>query len=151
MSKTTKTAWMSDGTVEENIHVFLPVMIAEYYKAGRIAAATEKVGPSLHRFRLKTKRFRYTLELFRELCGPTFGNRLDSLRPIQNALGDINDCVTARGLLSASTRKVAKSFLDKREKKKLEEFQFYWQHQFDKDGAEASWIRYVEKMRVKVG
>ena len=142
---------MPDGTVEENIHVFLPVMIVEYYKAGRNAAATKKVGSSLHRFRLKTKRFRYTIELFRESCGPAFGKRLDGLRPIQNALGDINDCVTARGLLSSSARKAAKSFLDKREKKKLKEFQFYWQNQFDKEGAEASWIRYVEKMCVKVG
>jgi len=151
MSKAKRAAWIAAGTVEENVRALLPAMIAEYYAAGRKAAQGGKVSAGLHRFRLKTKRFRYTLELFRETCGPAFGKRLDGLRAIQTALGDINDCVTARGLLSASARNAAGKFLDQREKKKLKEFQGYWKNEFDKAGAEASWVRYVGKMRVNGG
>ncbi len=149
MSKSKQASWMPGETVAANVRAILPAMIAEYYEAGRKAAARGKSGEELHRFRLKTKRIRYTLELFRGASGPPFGKWLDGLRPIQNALGDINDCVTVRGLLSARALKRAAGFFDKRERKKSKEFQAYWKSEFDKPGAEASWLQYVEKMRVK--
>ena len=45
----------------------------------------------LHGFRLETKRFRYTLELFRPLYGPNLDRYLKALRELQGALGKVSD------------------------------------------------------------
>ena len=47
----------------------------------------------MHKFRLRTKRFRYTLEMFKDLYGPGMLKRIESLKQVQTYLGDINDCI----------------------------------------------------------
>jgi CHAD domain-containing protein len=58
-----------------------------------------KLFTSLHGFRLLTKRFRYTLELFRCCYGPGLERRIEALHTLQQRLGEINDCATTREIL----------------------------------------------------
>ena len=51
-------------SVSENAAVALPVLARKFFDADREAASPGASPKSLHRFRLMTKRFRYTLELF---------------------------------------------------------------------------------------
>jgi CHAD domain-containing protein len=63
-------AWDVDGSVAANAHAFLPPMCADFFAAGCAAAASREDFETLHQFRLRAKRFRYTLELFGDVYGP---------------------------------------------------------------------------------
>jgi len=63
-----------------------------YFKSGRKTFGGDATPVELHAFRLQTKRFRYTLELFRPVYGPTLERMIRSLRRIQQLLGVVNDC-----------------------------------------------------------
>jgi CHAD domain-containing protein len=75
----------------ENARVVLPKMARKYFEAGRKAIEGKRPPEQLHRFRLETKRFRYTLELFRPLYGPNLDRYLKALRELQGALGKVSD------------------------------------------------------------
>src|SRR5580692_6953009 len=57
-------------SASENARSILPKMARRYFEAGRKAIEGKRPPGELHAFRLKTKRFRYTLELFSPLYGP---------------------------------------------------------------------------------
>ncbi len=85
----------------ENARVVLPKMARKYFEAGRKAIQGKRPPDELHGFRLETKRFRYTLELFRRLCGPTTMDRyLKALRELQGALGKVSDYQAIQRVLS---------------------------------------------------
>jgi len=92
-----KKGWNPEQDVSGNARLVLPRLAAKYLRASRRLA--EPNPSALHAFRLKTKRFRYTLELFRSCYGPGFDQRLAALRKIQQHLGEINDCAATRRLL----------------------------------------------------
>jgi hypothetical protein len=92
-----KMGWNPEQDVSGNARLVLPRLAVKYLRASRRLA--EPNPSALHAFRLKTKRFRYTLELFRSCYGPGFDQRLAALRKIQQHLGDINDCAATRRLL----------------------------------------------------
>jgi CHAD domain-containing protein len=75
----------------ENARVVLPKMARKYFEAGRKAIEGKQPPEELHSFRLETKRFRYTLELFRPLYGPNLNHYLKALRELQGALGKVSD------------------------------------------------------------
>ena len=98
--KPVKIHWEGAKSVAENAREKLPELARGFFEAGR---ALEKGKPSLealHRFRLLTKRFRYTLELFRSCYGPGLARRIEALRTLQQYLGEISDCATTRELLA---------------------------------------------------
>src|SRR5262249_5894171 len=78
----------------------LPRMAVKYFKAGREAANGNPSPKELHRFRIATKRFRYSLELFRPIYGPSLERQLDALRKIQNVLGKLSDYHTMQSLFA---------------------------------------------------
>ena len=92
--------WDRHKSVSENASEKLPELARQYFEAGR-ALGTDPSFEALHRFRLFTKRFRYTLELFRPCYGPGLNIRIEALGLVQQYLGDINDCATTEALALA--------------------------------------------------
>ena len=91
--------WHDALPVADNVGRVLPSLAAKWFAAGEEALQPGKTWEEMHRFRLLTKRFRYSLEIFVPLYGPALSGRIEELRKLQNYLGDINDCVTAQTLL----------------------------------------------------
>jgi CHAD domain-containing protein len=77
----------------------LLAMTADLFDAGERAADPTSDSDTLHKFRIKTKKFRYTLELFEPLYGPSVKARMRVLRNLQQRLGDINDYAASRRIL----------------------------------------------------
>ena len=133
--------WDGARTAAENVRNVLPGLTARFYQAGRKAAHTELSHRKLHRFRLKAKRFRYTLELFQGFYGPSFGQLLTGLREIQNHLGKMSDCVSMEALFEAEPKLA--SAARRRATKHAAEFKTYWKDEFDGEGEEERWVRYL--------
>ena len=134
--------WNEAGTAPANARTHLPALAEDYFRAGRKLIGGKHPPGVMHKFRLKTKHFRYTLELFREIYGPGLERRLELLKPVQDALGDLNDCVTAQDLPGGDTPEIV-AYLDKRIKKKIAEFEEYWTGTFDAPGQLAGWLNYL--------
>src|SRR5579862_1131319 len=60
--KSVKVDWDASKTVAENASEELPRLARGFLEAGHALAAKDPSFDALHRFRLLTKRFRYTLE-----------------------------------------------------------------------------------------
>ena len=73
----------------------------KYWKASEKLLSKHLDFETLHKFRLRTKRYRYTLELFRDI-DPAIDSELQKLKPVQDLLGEINDCATALELIGAT-------------------------------------------------
>lgn len=78
-------------SVAANAREVLPKMARKYFQAGRDALSAKRSPDDLHGFRLQTKRFRYTLELFRPVYGPQLDRYLKALRELQGTLGKVSD------------------------------------------------------------
>ena len=116
----------------------------DFFARGGEASKASAPAEGLHRFRIATKKFRYTLELFAPLYGPPLADGLASIKRTQSLLGDINDCVTARELVShydGGDRLTSR--LKKRQGKKAEEFQRRWDEAFGDAKSVRSWIDYL--------
>jgi CHAD domain-containing protein len=80
--------------------------IAPVYIYDRLAAvrAFESILPSasipqMHALRIEFKKFRYTLEFFREVLGPEAKGIIDEVKIMQDHLGDLNDADVACQIL----------------------------------------------------
>jgi CHAD domain-containing protein len=144
--------WDRSTSVGENARTRLPSLAQEYFGAGRTLMDGEPPAAALHRFRLKTKRFRYTLELFRVCYGPQIERYLAQLRKIQDWLGAINDSATTRRLVAGVMRRRSPEwngfdrFLLARTRENVAEFQSYWKRIFDKPGEEQRLVRYLSRV-----
>lgn len=145
--------WDEGGSAGENARAQLPAIAGAYFKAGRKALRTAKTPPELHAFRLATKRWRYTLELFRACYGPSFEQRVEALKEVQTLLGDINDCAAGKRLAQSSLpgrsshRRQVEQFLDARAVRLATEFRKHWREKFDADGQEDWWVGYLARKR----
>jgi CHAD domain-containing protein len=108
----------SAGEVQDFARVELPSMEREWHEAGDKAAKSESY-VTMHRFRILSKRYRYTLEMF-----PGMVRQVDRLRTLQDHLGNINDCVVTRRLVGrhAQAKKALGDLLKTRER----EFHTFW-------------------------
>jgi CHAD domain-containing protein len=140
--------WDVSKSAKENASRMLPLLAQEYFVAGRALFHAEASSEVLHRFRLNTKRFRYTLELFRPCYGPGLDRRLDALKNIQDFLGEINDCAATKKLLGKQEKKIL-SFLERRLSQKRSAIRTYWQQTFDADGQERWWTDYLARFARK--
>jgi CHAD domain-containing protein len=149
--KPVKIHWESHKSVAENASSKLPELARGFFEAGYEVAAADNSFKALHRFRLLTKRFRYTLELFTPCYGPGLTQRIKSLRTLQQYLGDINDCAATEALLLE--RKDLRVGERDRLVQRLEElavirtakFHRYWQQDFGRPGRERWWIDYLSR------
>lgn len=144
-----KKLWDEAASAEDNARQRLPGLAEAYFAEGRELAAGQPAAPELHAFRMKTKRFRYTLEMFRPVYGESLEDYLGALRKVQTSLGDINDCAAARtrldGLMAPTSpqhRRVDR-FLDDRQAALTADFLKFWREEFDAEGEEARWRAFL--------
>jgi CHAD domain-containing protein len=142
MPKPKAIAWDAAASAAENAVVQLPGLAGRYFHDGRALFQKRPSPRALHQFRLQTKRFRYTLELFRPCYGPGLDQRLERLREIQNHLGEISDCAATTEMLGRAHQRFA-AFLKRRMAAKMGALHSYWQQSFDVDGQEAWWTNYL--------
>jgi triphosphatase len=83
---------VSSESAAESATRLLPLMVDDLFRAGRAAARPDSDYRTMHRFRLETKRVRYTLEVFATVYGESTKQILESLKGLQEKLGAINDC-----------------------------------------------------------
>jgi CHAD domain-containing protein len=113
----------------------LPDIAARHYERGERAAEAETSARKLHRFRIATKKFRYTLDLFAPLYGESVDALAGELKHIQTLLGDLNDYATVRSMLRSMTAEnpdgdqIGQDIAKKR-REKAEEFREYWAKTF---------------------
>ena len=141
--KKKKQLWKGNRTVRENLQKRLPRLTADYFAAGRVALAPGTTWDEMHQFRLTTKRFRYTLESFREAYGPGLNTRIEKLRGVQTFLGDINDLVVTAAMVSEQTDVVAT--LGKKAEGKTAKLRDWWANVFDAPGEERRWTLYLSR------
>lgn len=135
-------------TAAQNARAELPRLAKIYFKAGRKLLSRKPSGKALHKFRLDTKQFRYTLELFRGCYGPGLDARLSRLGEVQTQLGDINDCATTLRMLKQNyglRSKGASKYLERREQKKIREFRKCWETSMDSQGQQDWWVDYLAR------
>jgi CHAD domain-containing protein len=112
----------------EHAHRLLPALAEELFRAGREAARPESSHQRMHQFRLKTKRVRYTLELFETVYGGKTKQIMESLKGLQEKLGAINDCATTIEMVRRDRDAAAavRGLAGQREA----EFRDYWKKHF---------------------
>lgn len=149
MSKKGHIRWDENAGAAPNARIHLPALVSAYFVQGRELLAKNPAPAELHALRLASKRLRYTLELFRPCYGPGFRARLDSLRRLQQLLGEINDCATAgavlAGLRHSPQRARVNVFLRQRALRQTEAFCRHWRQVFDAPGQESWWAGYLAR------
>jgi len=144
MAKRDLLVWDGYKSAEENAARRLPQLAHAYFRSGQGLFAAEATPESLHKFRLESKRFRYTLELFQPCYGPGLEERLAMLRNIQNLLGEINDCATTGKLVGQNQPAISK-FLERRMALKKRALRNYWFQVFAAADQEARWTNYLAR------
>ncbi len=101
--------------------------LKDFLKQGNEAASPKASPELLHRFRIGTKKFRYSLELFQPLYGTALDASIASVKHASTLLGDVNDCVTVASIVAGykGGNKLADR-LRKRQHKKTDEFRQFW-------------------------
>jgi CHAD domain-containing protein len=133
--------WKPSGTASASARAALPKMAQKYFELGRKAANGKRSPGQLHKFRIATKKFRYTLELFKPVYGARLERHIDALRELQSILGKLNDHHTLKPLLKGD--KALKAKLNDAMEKHLSKFHEQWKT-FDADGELKRWKEYLE-------
>lgn len=140
--------WKPSRNAIENARNALPKLVEKYFKAGRKAADGKRSPEELHEFRIKTKRFRYTLELFRLVFGERLEAELHPVRELQSVLGKLHDYHIMAKMLEGDRALQAK--LQRLKKRKLKAFHEQWAA-FDSDGQLNRWKAFLAGRSVKSG
>jgi CHAD domain-containing protein len=148
MAKTLQVVWNERIGPEANARRELPRLTAVFFADVRAALAARPSPDQLHRVRLAAKRMRYTLELFRPCYGTGLELRIESLRKLQQVLGEINDCAATRRVLAgnipASPQRIkVERLLASRLRKKTGELRKLWKEELGAPGQELRWMRYL--------
>jgi CHAD domain-containing protein len=146
MANKRKFSWKAGQSAAQNAAEILPSLTVAFFAGGK-ALALQVAPDALHSFRIQTKRFRDTLELFR----PCYNRRLErlfkSLRDIQQILGGLNDLSATRQTLAdrgfdKSKQSVLDS-LDARMTEKADQFFPIWKETFAHEDEESRWVNYL--------
>ena len=138
--------WNDGLSLADNVARALPSLARKWFEEGEKALQPGVTWDEMHQFRLLTKRFRYSLEIFVPLYGPSLASRIEQLRKLQNLLGEINDCVTAQTLLGLDdTDGSLHRALTERAEQKTNELREYWAGTFSGKGPVEKWAGYLAK------
>jgi CHAD domain-containing protein len=143
--------WDEAASTPANARERLPAIAQSYFDQGRKLLDPSSSTSAMHRFRLETKAFRYTLELFRPCFGPALDRYLSGLREIQDCLGALNDCAATSDLIAEKLPKhnpgrlKIEAFLAQRGRRESAKFRRYWRTTFDSPGQEQRWLRYLSR------
>lgn len=124
----------------------LPVLASEFFAAGDLAADSMAGPKRQHKFRIKTKKFRYTLELFAQLYESQLTPVQRALRNIQTRLGKMNDYAATRTLLRQYRKhhpgvvERALDFLAEKAAVEIQGFRRYWRRSMDAR-QKGEWVR----------
>jgi len=118
----------SKESVSQTARLLLPAMLEDLFRAGRAASRPDANHEKMHRFRLKAKRVRYTLELFEGVYGSSTDKVLESLKALQDKLGAINDCATTLEMIRRD--RLAAAAVRKLVSRREGEFRTYWKTHF---------------------
>jgi CHAD domain-containing protein len=144
MWKGAEVEWSPRGSVAANARRLLPGLAAAYFAEARTLLEQVSDPAGLHRLRLISKRFRYTLELFRPCYPPAMTERIEALKRVQDLLGEINDAVVTAGLIGRGTGSVRmRRYLEELAAEKAAAFRLEWTERFDAPGAEAWWTDFL--------
>ena len=135
--------WKLSQNAIQNAGAKLPKLADKYFRAGRKAVDKEITPKQLHRFRIETKRFRYALELFGPIYGPTLDRHIASLRGIQDALGKVSDYQTIQEMVAGDKKLEVK--VQKAQRKKIKEFREEWK-KLDSEGQLQRWKAYLARV-----
>jgi len=116
------------GDTAEIARGILPGMTEELFQAGAEAAQAGSTHHQMHRFRLMTKRVRYTLEAFDPVYGTATAEIMESLKGLQEKLGNINDC--AATLVMVARNRGASAAVSRLVRERELEFRTYWKRHF---------------------
>ena len=151
MAKKQRLKWDERLGPAPNARRQLGPLVLAYFARGREMAASDSSPEKLHRFRLATKRLRYTLELFRPCYGPGLETRLAALHHVQQLLGDVTDGAAAirfladAALATSGQGPRAIDFLRQRTARNQSEFRKHWVEVFDAPARERWWITYLSR------
>jgi CHAD domain-containing protein len=149
---TTSSEPLGKAPIVKTAQRILPRVAQEFFERGNQASKAKTPPAELHRFRIASKKFRYTLELFTSLYGPRMNSSLEKIRGAQGLLGEINDCETVRSLLSHyKDADGLTSWLRKRQRRKIEQFQRYWEETFSADREMRSWSAFLRRPIERAG
>jgi CHAD domain-containing protein len=113
----------------------LPPMLKDHLRRGRHAVRENTPEKKLHRFRIATKEFRYTLDLLAPLYGNGIAEIAEKLKKLQTHLGSIHDCAATsklvEGAQSSASRKEILSELNRRRERKTERLVHDYRRTFD--------------------
>jgi CHAD domain-containing protein len=147
-----KRIWRDDLDLRSNLQQRLPKLARKYLKKGTDALNGDRSWDEIHRFRLDTKRFRYTLELFVNQYGPGLDAMLDQLRHIQKLLGEANDnIVTSEMLRDIPGTDGVRDKLAKRAANRLKKLRIWWRNTLMSEAAQEQWIRYLSRYAARPG
>lgn len=116
------------GETAEIARGILPAMTEELFQAGAEAAQAGSTHHQMHRFRLMAKRVRYTLEAFDPIYGTVTAEIMESLKGLQEKLGNINDC--AATLVMVARNRGASAAVSRLVRERELEFRMYWKQNF---------------------
>ena len=136
--------WRISEDVATNAAALLPGEAESFFRAGREAIKKRASSKSLHRFRLATKRFRYSLEMFRPIYGRSLDRRLKTLRGLQDSLGKISDSQTLLDMMPGDPS--LRRELDQSLKKHAKQFRKEWKT-FDGPGCLSDWKVYLSTVQ----
>jgi CHAD domain-containing protein len=127
-------------SVAANAREVLPKMARKYFEAGRDAVSEKRPPDELHGFRLETKRFRYTLELFRPVYGPQLDRYLKALHELQGTLGKVSDYEAIQRVVHGDRALATR--LRHTLKRKVRDLRHEWRA-FDSEGELKRWRTYL--------
>src|SRR6266404_1492465 len=136
MAKPKKIKWDPDTGPAENARKQLPKIAEEYFAEVRTVLAENPAPAEMHPLRLASKRFRYSLELFRPCYAEGLEERIEQLKSVQDLLGDCNDAVASVPLLEKALRSEpaewdrVRQYLDSLAAQKAAEFRKQWVESF---------------------
>ena len=139
-----KRLWKDSLDLRANLRKRMPKLVAAYFEDGRKSLTPSTPWEEMHAFRLRTKRFRYTLETFRDLYGPAMDTRIEALKKVQTYLCDINDLVVTCGILAKlQDTDETRAQLERKADEKTAKVQDHWATVFDAPGEERRWTQYL--------
>jgi|HubBroStandDraft_1064217.scaffolds.fasta_scaffold51799_3 CHAD domain-containing protein len=127
-------------SVAANAREVLPKMARKYFRSGRDAVSAKRTPNELHGFRLHTKRFRYTLELFRPVYGPQLDRYLKALKALQGTLGKVSDYEAIQRVVPGD--RPLQAHIRQALKRKVRDLRHEWRA-FDSEGELKRWRTYL--------
>ena len=144
--------WKGKADVGSNLRSQMPRQVQEWFAEGDLALQADQPYEEIHRFRLLTKRFRYTLEIFRPAYGPSLDRIIEELRTLQTLLGDLNDCVASSHLLTdVPGSDAARIRLDRKATRKAGDLRAMWARDYASATRRRRWARYLIQYACRTG